>query len=53
MDFTVLIIAVFNITVLLVGFLSCEVELGVFSIVLLEFVGPCFVYKVWVYDRIY
>ena len=46
MDFIVLIIAVFNITVLPVGFLFYKVELGVFFIMLLELIGFYFIYKV-------
>ena len=53
MDFIVLIIIVFNIIILLIGFLSYKVELNVFFIVLLELIGLYFIYKVWVYNRIY
>ena len=46
MDFIVFIIAVFNIIILPVGFLFYKVELNVFSIMLLELIGPYFIYKV-------
>ena len=41
-----LIIAVFNIIILLVGFLFYKVKLNIFSIILLEFIGLYFVHKV-------
>ena len=46
MDFIVFILAIFNIIILLVGFLSCKIEFGVLLIIFLELIGPYFIYKV-------
>ena len=46
MDFIVLIIVVFNIIILLIGFLFYKIELNIFFIILLELIGPYFIYKV-------
>ena len=46
MDFIVLILAIFNITVLPVGFLFYKIEFNVLLIIFLELIGPYFIYKV-------
>ena len=46
MDFIVLILVTFNITILLVGFLSYKIEFNVLLIIFLKLIGLYFIYKV-------